>query len=167
MTFAVIHPRILPTGFVPPCLPTKAAMPPSGPLWLHEIKHDGFRVVPRKNGERIRLYSRQGNDLTWRFPPIVQAVACLGPRSCIIDGEAVACDDNGVSNFDRLRYRRDDAAVFLHAFDLIELDGEDLRREPLVTRKATLASILRRASPGVRLVGHIETEDGAMVFRHA
>jgi bifunctional non-homologous end joining protein LigD len=165
--FAVLNIRILSAGFVPPCLPTKAVTPPSGPLWLHEIKHDGFRVVARKNGKRIRLYSRQGNDLTWRFPPIVQAVACLTPRSCIIDGEAVACDDNGVSDFDRLRYRRDDAAVFLHAFDLIELDGEDLRREPLVTRKATLASILRRASPGVRLVGHIETEEGAMVFRHA
>jgi bifunctional non-homologous end joining protein LigD len=167
MTSAVIRPRILPTGFVPPCLPTKAVTPPSGPLWLHEIKHDGFRVVARKNGARIRLYSRQGNDLTWRFPPIVEAVAYLTPRSCIIDGEAVACDDNGVSNFDRLRYRRDDAAVFLHAFDLIELDGEDLRREPLVMRKAALASILREASPGVRLVGHIETEEGAMVFRHA
>jgi bifunctional non-homologous end joining protein LigD len=136
-------------------------------MWLHEIKHDGFRVVARKNGARIRLYSRHGNDLTWRFPPIVDAIARLSPRSCVIDGEAVACDDNGVSDFDRLRYRRDDAAVFLQAFDLIELDGEDLQREPLVTRKATLASILRKASSGVRLNGHIENEDGAVVFRHA
>ena len=72
-----------------------------------------------------------------------------------------------MSNLDRLRYRRDDAAVFLHAFDLIEAEGEDIRREPLVMRKATLASILRTASPGIRLNEHIDTEDAAAVFRHA
>ena len=55
-------------GFVPPCLPTKALEPPSGEAWLHEIKHDGFRVIARKDGNRVRLYSRPGNDLTHRFP---------------------------------------------------------------------------------------------------
>ena len=58
----------LPLGFVPPCLPTKAPQPPSGEAWLHEIKHDGFRVIARKDGDRVRLYSRPGNDLTYRFP---------------------------------------------------------------------------------------------------
>jgi len=57
----------LPRGFVPPCLPTKAQQPPSGEAWLHEIKHDGFRVIARKDGNRVRLYSRPGNDLTDRF----------------------------------------------------------------------------------------------------
>ena len=57
----------LPHGFVPPCLPTKALEPPSGEAWLHEIKHDGFRVIARKDGHRVRLYSRPGNDLTHRF----------------------------------------------------------------------------------------------------
>jgi ATP-dependent DNA ligase len=95
--------------------------PPSGPLWLHEIKHDGFRVIARKVGAKVRLYSRPGNDLTYRFPLIVETLAGLRPRSCIIDGEAVACDDNGMTNFDRVRYRRNDASVFLYAFDLIEL----------------------------------------------
>jgi bifunctional non-homologous end joining protein LigD len=84
-------------GFIAPCLPTKAHSPPSGPLWLHEIKHDGFRVIARKEGRRVRLYSRPGNDLTERFPLIVEALARLRSRSCIIDGEAVCCDDNGVS----------------------------------------------------------------------
>src|SRR6516165_5854960 len=79
----------LPRGFVPPCLPTKATQPPSGDTWLHEIKHDGFRVIARKDGERVRLYSRPGNDFTRRFPLIVEALARLRPRSCIIDGEAV------------------------------------------------------------------------------
>ena len=120
----------LPPGFVPQCLPTKAARPPTGELWLHEIKHDGFRIIARKDGG-VRLYSRAGNDLTDRFPLIVEALVGLRPRSVILDGEAVACDDSGVSSFDRLRHRHHDASVFLYAFDLIELNGEDLRREPL------------------------------------
>ena len=95
--------RTLPAGFIAPCLPTKAQTPPSGGLWLHEIKHDGFRIVARKDGDRVRLYSRPGNDLTYRFPLIVEALARLRSRSCIIDGEAVCCDDNGMPSFDRIR----------------------------------------------------------------
>ena len=141
-------------------------MPPSGPLWLHEIKHDGFRVIARKDGQRVRLYSRPGNDLTWRFPLIVEAVSRLRARSIIIDGEAVACGDDGIPDFDRLRYCHHDDSVLLCAFDLLELDGDDLRREPLVTRKATLASLLSKASPGILLNEHFE-HDGPTVFAHA
>jgi bifunctional non-homologous end joining protein LigD len=158
--------RTLPAGFIAPCLPTKTSTPPSGALWLHEIKHDGFRVIARKDDKRVRLYSRPGNDLTHRFPLIVETLARLRSRSCIIDGEAVACDDKGMPSFDRIRYRRHDASVFLYAFDLIEFNGDDLRREPLDTRKATLASVLRRAAPGLRLNEHIEA-DGPTVFAHA
>jgi bifunctional non-homologous end joining protein LigD len=156
----------LPAGFIPPCLLTKAQQPPSGEAWLHEIKHDGFRVIARKHGHRVRLYSRPGNDLTHRFPLIVETLARLRSRSCIIDGEAVPCEGNGMPSFDRIRYRRHDASVFLYAFDLIELNGDDLRREPLDTRKATLASVLRRAAPGLRFNEHIE-DDGPTVFAHA
>ena len=156
----------LPAGFVAPCLPTKAAEPPCGGLWLHEIKHDGFRVIARKDENHVRLYSRPGNDFTWRFPLIVQALASLRPRSCVIDGE-VSCGQDGVASFDRLRYRRDDANVFLYAFDLIELDGDNLRREPLEVRKATLASVLAKASRGIRFNDHIQYDDGEIVFRHA
>ena len=85
----------LPAGFIAPCLPTNAPQPPSGEEWLHEIKHDGFRVIARKDGERVKLYSRPGNDLTYRFPLIVEALVKLRSRSCIIDGEAVACGDEG------------------------------------------------------------------------
>jgi bifunctional non-homologous end joining protein LigD len=147
-------------------LPTKATEPPSGTLWLHEIKHDGFRVIARKDGNRVRLYSRPGNDLTWRFPLIVEALARLRPRSVIVDGEAVACSDSGVPDFERLRYHHHDDRVVLCAFDLIELDGDDLRREPLVTRKATLASVVAKASPGILLNEHFE-HDGPTVFAHA
>jgi ATP-dependent DNA ligase len=164
---ATVLTRILPTGFIAPCLPTKASRPPSGPLWLHEIKHDGFRIIARKQGEQVRLYSRPGNDLTARFPLIVEAMARLRSRSCVIDGEAVACDDSGVPSFDRIRYRRHDGTVFLYGFDLVELDGDDLRRgDPLEVRKATLASVLAKAAPGIRLNEHMEG-DGPTVFRHA
>jgi bifunctional non-homologous end joining protein LigD len=82
--------RTLPAGFIPPCLPIKTDRLPSGREWLHEIKHDGFRVIARKDGPRARLYSRPGNDLTHRFPLIVETLLRLRWRSCIIDGEAVA-----------------------------------------------------------------------------
>src|ERR1700748_2402387 len=109
--------RTFPAGFIAPCLPTKTDKLPSGSQWLHEIKHDGFRVVARKDGDRVRLYSRPGNDLTYRFTLIVETVVRLRPRSCIIDGEAVCCGDDGMPSFDRIRYRRHDASVFLYAFD--------------------------------------------------
>jgi len=139
-----LRPSTLPTGFIAPCLPTNAPQPPSGPGWLHEIKFDGFRVIARKEGKRVRLYSRPGNDLTYRFPLIVEALAGLRSQSCIIDGEAVACGDDGIPSFDRIRYRRHDASVFVYAFDLIELDGEDLRRDPLAVSKATLEGIVSK-----------------------
>ena len=82
------YPLTPPAGFIVPCLPTKTDKLPSRGQWLHEIKHDGFRVIARKDGPRVRLYSRPGNDLTRRFPLIVNALVRLRSRSCIIDGEA-------------------------------------------------------------------------------
>ena len=80
-------------------------------------------MVARKDGERVRLYSRPGNDLAYRFTLIVESLARLRSRSCIIDGEAACCGDDSVPSFDRIRYRRHDASgarVLLYAFDLIE-----------------------------------------------
>ena len=162
-----LYSRTLPSGFIAPCLPTSAPQPPTGELWLHEVKHDGFRVIARKAGERVKLYSRPGNDLTWRFPLIVEALARLRSRSCIIDGEAVSCGEDGIASFDRIRYRRHDADVFMWAFDLIEFNGDDLRRDPLNVRKATLASVLARAGSGLRFNEHMDEEDGPLVFQHA
>src|SRR5262245_56496552 len=156
----------LPGGFIAPCLPTKTDELPSGSDWPHEIKHDGFRIIARKNGAQVRLYSRPGNDLTRRFPLIVETLARLRSRSCIIDGEAVACDDNGVASFNLIRYRRHDDSTFLYAFDLIELNGDDLRRDPLDVREATLRSVLTKVGHGIRWNEHIEG-DGATIFRHA
>src|SRR5262249_8807145 len=69
--------RTVPAGFIAPCLPTKTDKLPSGGQWLHEIKHDGFRIIARKDGERVGLYSRPGNDFTHRFPLIVETLARL------------------------------------------------------------------------------------------
>jgi bifunctional non-homologous end joining protein LigD len=146
--------RTVSAGFIAPCLPTTAHTLPSGGLWLHEIKHDGFRLIARKDGERVRLYSRPGNDFTRRFPLIVETLARLRSRSCIIDGEAVACDDNGVASFDLIRHHRANGSVFLYAFDLIELNGDDMRRDPLEVRKATLRSMLAKAGLCLRFNEH-------------
>jgi ATP-dependent DNA ligase len=80
-------------------------------------------------------------------------------RSCLIDGEVVCCDENGVAAFHLLRHRRNEPKAFLYAFDLLELNGTDLRREPIDVRKATLASILRKSRPSVRLNEHLEQSD--------
>jgi hypothetical protein len=112
-----------------------------------------FGSWPARKGAQVKLYSRLGNDLTYRFPLIVETLARLRSRSCIIDGEAVACDDNGVTLFNRVRYRRHDESIFLYAFDLIELNGDDLRRDPLEGRKATPPGVdtltVGRGGPGV------------------
>jgi bifunctional non-homologous end joining protein LigD len=138
--------RTLPAGFVPPaCLLKPPARLPAG--------CDCTRSSATASGS-LKLYSRPGNDLTQRFPLIVEALARLRSLSCTIDGEAVACGDDGVSSFDHIRYRRHDESVFLYAFDLIELNGDDLRRDPLEVRKTTLASILKKAAPGLPFNEH-------------
>jgi ATP-dependent DNA ligase len=150
-----------------PCLPSPAERPPSGPGWIHEIKHDGFRMMVRYDAAGVRLLTRNGHDWADRYPLIADAAGALGVRSCLIDGEAVACDGDGMPVFDRLRYRRQDAAVFLFAFDLLELNGQDLQREPIESRKRELGKLLRwSAQIGLQLNEHI-AEPGDVVFRHA
>ena len=158
---------ILPAGFIEPCIPTVASVPPTGPGWLHEIKHDGYRLVARMEGRRVHLFTRRGNDWSDRFPRISEALASLKATSATIDGEAVVlCPKTGLSLFDELHSGRRDRDVILYAFDLIELNGDDLRREPLEVRKATLTSLLTKTRAGIRINEHIEA-DGATVFRHA
>jgi len=158
--------RLPSSGFIEPCLPSPADRPPSGPDWIHEIKHDGYRLMARRDPDGTRLLTRNGHDWSPRYPIIVEAVDRLKVRSRLIDGEAVACDKNGLAVFERLRRKPTGKHVFLYAFDLLELDGQDLRREPLETRKATLARLLRASLPGLRLNEHL-AHDGESVFRHA
>jgi bifunctional non-homologous end joining protein LigD len=150
--------------FVEPCLPTPAERPPAGPDWIHEIKHDGFRLLTRRGAERVRLFTRNGHDWTERFPLIVEALNALKATTCLIDGEAVTCTEAGLADFDGLRYGRGD--VHLIAFDLIELDGRDLRLEPLTARRTLLARLIRKPRCGLVLNEQFE-HDGLLVFEHA
>jgi bifunctional non-homologous end joining protein LigD len=155
----------MPSSFIEPCLPSPADRPPSGSNWIHEIKHDGYRLMATRDPVGIRLITRRGNDWTTRFPLVVEAMNHLKVRSCLIDGEVVCCDAQGVTAFHLLRHRRNESEAFLYAFDLLELNGA--RREPIEVRKATLTSILRKSRPGVRLNEHLEHPEGDVVFRHA
>jgi len=153
-------------GFIEPCLPRPAKQPPVGPGWIHEIKHDGYRIMARRDAGGTRLLTRKGNDFTSRFPQVAAAVSALPVRSCLIDGEAIACDEAGLAVFDMIRRRRHEQIIVLCAFDLLELDGKDLRRDPIEARKRALARLLRRAHPGIVFNEHYDG-DGATVYEHA
>jgi bifunctional non-homologous end joining protein LigD len=131
---------------IEPCLPIPTAAPPTGPDWFHEIKHDGFRLFAHRDAAGLRLLTRHGTNFTDRFRPIVAAVAALRARSCLIDGEAIACDESGAASFQMLHQRRQEASVILCAFDVLELDGRDMRREPIEERKQELTRLLRSSS---------------------
>src|SRR6516225_620667 len=142
-----LHPRTLPAGFITPCLPSSAPQARSGKEWLHEIQHDGFRVIARKTEKRVKLYRRPGNDLTDRFPLIVEAL--VRPRSLHHRQRGGTCGDDGdrgLRAHPLLAARR----WGLYAFDLIDIDGDDLRRDSLAVREATLASLLSGATLGLR-----------------
>jgi ATP-dependent DNA ligase len=116
--------RALPLAFIPPCIPTWSRHAPVGRDRVHEIKHDGYRLMVRRQGARVRLFTRRGFDWSHRFPLIVEAAGSLRVISISIDGEAVVCGDDGISDFDRLHSQGWDSAVFLYAFDVLEIDGE-------------------------------------------
>src|SRR5437764_5210032 len=151
-------------GIIEPCLPSPAKVPPSGPDWIHEIKHDGFRILARRDSAGVRLITRNGNDFTHRFPFIAMAVGKLPVRSCLIDGEAIVCDENGLAVFELIR-RHGALATAVHcAFDLLELDGKDLRRQPIEERKRWLRELLHGCRLSIVLNEHYQ-EAGAIVFR--
>ena len=146
-------------GIIEPCLPSSAKAPPSGP-------HDGFRILARRNDAGVQLLTRAGNDFSRRFPFIAMAVKSLPVRSCFIDGEAIVCDKSGLAVFELIRCHGTIASAIHCAFDLLELDGRDLRREPIEKRKELLAELL--AGSQVNLVfNECFEEDGAIVYREA
>jgi bifunctional non-homologous end joining protein LigD len=153
----------LSTAFIEPCLPAVRLRPPVGSEWLHEFKHDGCRLVATKSGRRVQLFTRRGFDWTRRFPRIAEAMQSLPLHSVAIDGEAVVCGADGVAVFEKLASNTKDA--FLFAFDLVELNGVDLRPAPLEKRKQALAKLIRQAK-GMRFVEHLEG-DGEIAFKRA
>src|SRR5215475_3916124 len=156
----------LPTGFVIPTQPVLASRPPSGPDWVHEIKHDGYRMICRRDGPTVRLYSRNAYDWTVRLAAIAAAAEQIKAKSFTIDGEVVVLGPDGLSRFEELSHREAARTAILYAFDLIEHDGEDLRNLPFLDRKAALARLLRNTKAGILLNEHV-VEDRATVFAHA
>jgi bifunctional non-homologous end joining protein LigD len=132
-----------------PCLPRPAKEPPVGAGWIHEIKHDGFRIVARRDKGRVRLLTRNGNDFTEHFPRIADAIRSLNVHSCVIDGEAIVTDDRGLAVFELIRGHDTRQEAELCAFDLIELDGKDIRHTPIEERKRHLAKLLGRYQSGI------------------
>ena len=153
-------------GFIEPCLPTPSLRVPTSPGWLFEIKHDGYRLMVRKTGDAVRIYTRRGADWTKRFPRIVSSVRKLQAETVLLDGEGVICDDNGLAIFDKLHSKLNDERVLLYTFDLLELNGDDCRRVPLDERKSRLRKLLRKRADGILYNDHIES-DGQLVFEHA
>jgi bifunctional non-homologous end joining protein LigD len=112
-------PRVLPTSFIQPCVASESAKVPSGPGWVHEIKHDGYRMLVRKSGDRVRLFTRNGFDWTERYPWVVEAARGLRAKDCVIDREIVVAGKDGVSGFEKLHSRCIDQHAFFKSFDLL------------------------------------------------
>jgi bifunctional non-homologous end joining protein LigD len=153
-----------------PQLLSRAATPPNGDGWLHEIKYDGYRLLGAVDAGRVRLRSRSGADWTSRLPSIAKAVATLGVRQLALDGELVYLSGDGFPDFERLqvatRSREHQPRLYYQVFDLLDLNGEDLTCRPLVERKACLVELLMRAGqPRLRYVAHVQ--GGAAGFFHA
>ena len=144
-----------PAAFIHPCQPTVASKPPSGPGWAHELKHDGYRLQIHIRDGRVRLYTMNGADWSKRYPLIVAETARL-KSSAILDAEVVCSDKDGVPDFGLLHSRCFDHAAVACAFDLLMLNGDDMRRKPFAERKAALGKLLFRSRDGIQYVEHAE-----------
>src|SRR5262249_47376934 len=157
--------------FVEPSLTAPCETPPSGPKWIHEIKHDGYRMQARIDGGDIRLSTRTGLDWTARFGAIAKALPALGLSSALIDGEIVVEDAGGLTSLNDLQAdlkagRQDRFRYF--AFDLLYAEGFDLTGAVLLDRKALLARLMANLTPAspIRFSEHLET-DGPIVLAHS
>jgi bifunctional non-homologous end joining protein LigD len=148
------------------CQPVLSDVVPAGPDWFHELKHDGWRMIARKSGRRVRLWSRQAYDWTEAFPAIVAALQHLPHDEFVLDGEAVAHDENGMPEFWALKSPEKTRSAILYAFDLLTLGGKDLRPSPLAYRRDLLEEVAADPLDGLRISERYEG-DGGVLFRHA
>lgn len=161
-----------PASFVDPAQPVEQDKPPSGADWLHEIKHDGYRLQIHKHGDRVRLYTFTGIDWTSRYPWIVEGAKQINADHAVIDAEAVVAGPGGITVHEALHSRLHDASAFAYAFDLLAVEGEDIRALPIEQRKQKLAAIIpsrkvrSRVQSGVQISDHLEG-NGAQVFLQA
>lgn len=157
----------MPKRVFQPCIPTRGTKVPAHPDWIHEVKQDGFRMIVSRDADRVRLFTRNGHDWTKRFPLIAETAHRMKTRQFVLDGEAVLLGVDGVSDFDGLMSQRHDDEVQLYAFDVLALDGEDLRSLPLHLRKTNLARLLARRADGIHLAPFEQGEIGPDLFKAA
>ncbi len=157
-------------GFIAPCDPTLRERAPGGSDWLHEIKIDGYRAQLHIHDSRVRVFSRSGYDWTEQFSQIARAAETLSTRELIIDGEATVVGKTGLPDFQALRRelakKHTDRLIYM-AFDLLYLDGHDLRGLPLIERKRALQEVLAKAPAKISYADFVELQEGETVFRHA
>ncbi|MHC2337160.1 non-homologous end-joining DNA ligase [Bradyrhizobium sp. USDA 4454] len=153
-------------GFIAPALATPIDKVPSGARWIHEIKFDGYRVQAHLANEEVRVYTRRGNDWTKRFKKIAEDAWHISAASAIIDGEIVVPSPDGTTDFSVLQneLRGHSTRIVLVAFDLLYLNGRDLRKLPLKARKAVLKKLI--AGTEVQFSESFEV-DGREMFAHA
>ncbi len=154
-----------PEGFLVPSQPTLSDQPPIGPGWIHEIKHDGYRLIAIRQNGVVRLWSRRATNFTDTFTRIREAVAGLSGGDIIIDGEAVVLRSDGRSDFHALRNIASASNAVLVGFDLLHIDGHDVRKSPLEERRELLANRIARRD-GVQFSEAVEGS-GERIFRHA
>jgi bifunctional non-homologous end joining protein LigD len=150
-----------------PCIPTRGTKVPTGTDWLHEVKYDGYRIIVQREGKRVRLFTRNGHDWSGRYPLITEAALKNKSTSFVVDGEAVLLGVDGVSDFNGLHSRKYDDEVQLCAFDVLALDGDDLRSIPLSMRKTNLARLLARRPDGIFIAPFEQGEIGPDLFTAA
>ena len=149
------------------CLPTRGIKVPDRPEWIHEVKYDGYRLRVERDGDRVRLITRGGYDWTKRYPWIVEAALKNRIKQFVIDGEAVILGVDGISDFNALHSGKSNHEVQLYAFDVLAMDGDDLRPLPLSMRKASLAKLLHRRPDGIFTGSFEQGEIGPDLFRKA
>ncbi len=152
--------------FIEPCIPSRRSQPPCGLCWLHEVKLDGWRGQLHRCDGVVRLYSRRGNDLGFRFPDLLRAVASLPFSDVILDGEITALDHQGLPNFKALQRGDCDYLHTFWAFDLLRIGQFDLRGLALEERKARLADVLSSAD-SVHVRYSESFEDGQALLKAA
>ena len=150
-----------------PCIPSRGTTVPAEEDWLHEIKHDGYRLIVQRDGQRVRLFTRNGHDWSGRFPLITEAALRNRNSSFVLDGEAVLLGVDGISDFNGLHSRKYDDEVMFYDFDILVSDGEDVRKLPLSMRKTNLSRLLARRIDGIHLAPFEQGEIGPDLFRHA
>ncbi len=147
-------------GFIPPELPLLVDEAPEGEDWVHEMKFDGYRLQVHIRKKNLQLFTRNGHDWKKKFPTIAEEFHSLEVTDAIVDGELVSLDEKGRTNFQDLQNSLkggDDHNLIFYGFDLLYLNGKDLRAEPLVERKALLRTILRGKEPLIRYSQDIES----------